>query len=142
MAYMNQERKARISSALKPILAKYGVKGSLSVRNHSTIVLTLKSGQIDFIENFIKTDSDKACVRRMDDAQLKLLRERQNLDVNPYWFQEHFSGKAKSFLTEAFKALKSADWYDESDAQTDYFNVKYYIDINIGKWNQPYALVK
>ena len=142
MAYMNQERKARISSALKPILAKYGVKGSLSVRNHSTIVLTLRSGKIDFIENFIKTDSDKACVRRMDDAQLKSLRERQNLDVNPYWFREHFSGKAKSFLTDAYQALKSADWYDESDAQTDYFNTAYYVDINVGKWNQPYALVK
>jgi uncharacterized protein (DUF486 family) len=142
MAHMNQERKACIATALKPILAKYGVKGSLSVRNHSTIVLTLKSGRIDFVENFIQTDSDKACVRRMDAAQLKLLRERQNLDVNPYWFQEHFSGQAKKFLTEAYKALKSADWYDESDAQTDYFNTAYYVDVNVGKWNTPYAVVK
>lgn len=142
MAHMNQERKARIATALKPILAKYGVKGSLSVRNHSTIVLTLKSGRIDFVENFIQTDSDKACVRRMDAAQLKLLRERQNLDVNPYWFQEHFSGQAKKFLTEAYKALKSADWYDESDAQSDFFDTAYYVDVNVGKWNTPYAVVK
>lgn len=142
MAHMNQERKARIATALKPILTKYGVKGSLSVRNHSTIVLTLKSGKIDFVENFIQTDSDKACVRRMDVKQLELLRERQNLDVNPYWFQEHFSGQARKFLTEAFTALKSADWYDESDAQSDYFNTAYYVDVNVGKWNAPYALVK
>jgi hypothetical protein len=31
------------------------------------------------------------------------------------------------------KALKSADWYDESDAQTDYFNTAYYVDVNVGK---------
>ena len=29
MAYMNQERKQKITQALKPILAKYKVKGSL-----------------------------------------------------------------------------------------------------------------
>jgi hypothetical protein len=37
MAYMNQERKAQIVAAVKPILAKYGVKGTFAVRNHSTI---------------------------------------------------------------------------------------------------------
>lgn len=142
MAYMDQYRKARISSALKPILAKYGVKGSLSVRNHSTIVLTLKSGKIDFIENFIKTDAESGIGRKMEQTQIDYLRKNQSMDVNPYWFQEHFTGRAKSFLTEAYRALKSADWYDESDAQTDYFNTAYYVDIKVGKWNQPYTLVE
>ena len=140
MARMNQERKAKITTALKPILVKYGVKGSLSVRNHSTIVLTLKSGKIDFIENFIKTDADKHYGRPMQADQIAYMRKNQSLDVNPYWFQEHFTGKAKAFLSEAFKALKSADWYDESDAMTDYFNTAYYVDLNIGKWNKPYIV--
>jgi hypothetical protein len=140
MAYMNQERKARIANNLKPILAKYGVKGSLSVRNHSSIVLTLKSGKIDFIENFIKADADKPYAKNMTAEQIAYIRKNQSLDVNPYWFQEHFTGKAKAFLSEAFKALKSADWYDESDAMTDYFNTAYYVDLNIGKWNKPYIV--
>ncbi len=140
MAYMNQERKAKIATALKPILSKFGVKGSLSVRNHSTIVLTLKSGKIDFIENFIKTDADSIVGRKMAQDQIDYLRKNQSMDVNPYWFQEHFSGDAKSFLTEAFKALKSADWYDESDAMTDYFNIAYYVDVNVGKWDKPYIV--
>lgn len=140
MAYMNQERKAKIATALKPILAKYGVKGSLSVRNHSTIVLTLKSGKIDFIENFIKTDMDKNYGRPMQADQIEYLRKNQTMDVNPYWFHEHFTGSAKAFLTAAMKALKSADWYDESDAQVDYFNIAYYVDVNIGKWNKPYVM--
>lgn len=141
MAWMNQERKAKIADAVKPILAKYGVKGSLSVRNHSTICLTVKSGKIDFIENFINTDHTTWTGRKMDQRTVDSIRKSQNLDVNPYWFHEHFSGVAKDFLTEAFQALKAADWYDESDAQTDYFNTAYYVDLNIGKYNKPYQLI-
>jgi hypothetical protein len=38
MAYMNQEKKAKISALMKPVLKKYGVKATLAVRNNSTIV--------------------------------------------------------------------------------------------------------
>ena len=137
---MNQERKAKIATAIKPILAKYGVKGSLSVRNHSTICLTVKSGKIDFIENYIFTDGVKPYAKHFSEDQIAYIRKNQSIDVNPYWFQEHFSGLAKDFLTEAFQALKAADWYDESDAQIDYFNTAYYVDLNIGKWDKPYVL--
>lgn len=140
MAYMNQEKKAKIAALLKPIFAKYGVKGSLSVNNHSTIVLTLKSGPIDFVENYIKTDAEKPYAKHFSEDQVAYIRKNQSIDVNPYWFQDHFTGKAKSFLTEAFRALKGADWYDESDAMVDYFNTAYYVSVNIGKWNKPYML--
>ena len=53
MAYMNQERKAQIVAAVKPILKKYGIKATFAVRNHSTICLNIKSGKLDFIENYI-----------------------------------------------------------------------------------------
>ena len=133
---MNQERKAKITKMLKPILAKYKVKGSLSVRNHSTIVLTLKSGAIDFIGN-----SNKVCGNDHYQVARGFKPTTTGYDqVNPYWFQDHYDGKAKAFLTEAFKALKSADWYDESNAMIDYFNIAYYVDINIGKWNSPYIV--
>ena len=136
MAYMNQERKAKITKMLKPILAKYKVKGSLSVRNHSTIVLTLKSGAIDFIGN-----SNRVCGNDFYQVQRGFKPTTTGYDqVNPYWFQDHYDGDANAFLTEAFKALKSADWYDESNAMIDYFNTAYYVDVNIGKWDKPYIL--
>jgi hypothetical protein len=136
MAYMNQERKAKITKALKPILAKYKVKGSLSVRNHSTIMLTLKSGSIDFIGN-----SNKVCGNDHYQVARGFKPNTTGYDqINPYWFQDHYDGKAKAFLTEAMNALKSADWYDESNAMIDYFNIAYYVDINIGKWDKPYIL--
>jgi hypothetical protein len=142
MAYMNQTRKAKIATILKPILAKYGVKGSLSVRNHSTICLTVKSGKIDFIGNYLDTDAALPHGRHLSDYQIDTIRNQNHLDVNPYWFQDHYTGKAKAFLTEAFRALKGADWYDRSDAQIDYFDTAYYVDVNIGKWDKPYELQK
>lgn len=142
MAYMNQERKAIIASAMKPVLKKYGVKGTLSVQNHSSISLNLKSGSIDFIENYIKVDQEKPYAKHLSADQISYIREKKSLDVNPYWYQEHFSGKVKKFLDEAFAALKSAGYYDKSDAQIDYFDTAYYFGINVGKWNQPYEVVK
>lgn len=115
MAYMNSEKKAIIASNLKPVLKKFGVKGSLSVDHHSSIVLTLKSGKIEF-------GSDRQ-------------------QVNPYWFHEHYDGVAKEFLTEAFAALKSAGWYNNTRSEIDYFDIAYYVDINIGKWNKPYQFI-
>ena len=126
MAYMNQEKKAIIAAKLKPVLKKYGVKGTLSVRNHSSIVLNVKSGPVDFIKDY--GDAEDA--------------RKFGIQVNPYWFEEHFTGKSKKFLKEAFDALKGAGYYDNSDAQTDYFDTAYYYDINIGRWNKPYELTK
>jgi hypothetical protein len=124
MAYMNQEKKKVIAAKLKPVLKKYGVKGSLSVRNHMSIVLNVKSGKIDFFTDYGDVEDAK----------------KFGIQVNPFWFQDHFTGKSKEFLADAFDALKSAGYYNNSDAQIDYFDTAYYYDINIGKWNKPYAL--
>ena len=124
MAYMSQEKKAIIAAKLKPILKKYGVKGTLSVRNHMSIVLTLRSGKIDFFEDY----GDREDARKF------------GIQVNPYWFHDHFTGVSKQFLAEAFDALKSAGYYNNSDAMIDYFDTAYYYDINIGKWSKPYEL--
>lgn len=140
MAYMSQEKKAKIVAAVKPILKKYGVKGTFAVRNHSTICLNLKQGKIDFVENYIQTKSPVA--PKMTEEQVAYLRKNGTLDVNPYWFHEHFSGSAKQFLTEVFTNMKSAgEWYDRSDIQTDYFDTAYYVDVNVGNWKKPYEVV-
>jgi hypothetical protein len=139
MAYFNQERKQERAPVIKAILKKYGVKGSLAVRNHSTFVLNIKSGSVDFIENYIKTDADKHYGNKMDQNQIDYLRKNKAVDVNPYWFQEHYSGKAKQFLTEVFAAMNKGN-HNNSEIQTDYFDVGWYVDVNIGQWNKPYEL--
>jgi hypothetical protein len=136
MAYMNGERKAKIAANLKPVLKKYGIKGTLRVRNHMAIVLTLKSGKIDFIAN-----SNRVCGNDFYQVSRGFKPNTGGYcDVNQFHFQNHYDGLAKAFLTEAYAALKSASWYDRSDAMTDYFDTAYYMDINIGKWNKPYQV--
>ena len=128
--------------SVKPILKKYGIKGTFAVRNHSTICLNVKSGKIDFIENYISTDANLPYGKHFSSDQVEYIRKNKSIDVNPYWFQDHFTGKAKSFLLETFAAMKSAgNWYDNSDAQIDYFDTAYYVDVNIGSWNKPYEVV-
>ena len=139
MAYMNQERKAKISAMLKPVLKKYGVKGTLRVDNHSTITLNIKEGSVDFIQNYLETVKNSF---QVSTEQNKYITEKQYLDVNPYWYHDHFSGRAKSFLKEAMDALRGAGWYDRTDAMTDYFDTAYYVGISIGQWKKPYQVVK
>ena len=139
MAYFNQDRKQERAPAIKAILKKYGVKGSLSVRNSMSFVLTIKSGSIDFIENYIKTDADKPYGNKMSDDRIAYVRKERSLDVNTYWYQEHFSGKAVSFLNEVLAAMNKGN-HNNSDVQTDYFDVGWYVDVTIGTWNKPYTV--
>lgn len=134
---MNQQKKAILAPGIKAIMKKYGVKGSIGVNNHSTLVVNIKSGPIDFIENFIKTDSGRK--PDMSTQQIEYLRKYRSLDVNPYWYKEHFSGKAKAFLSELLPAMNIGN-HDNSDIQTDYFDVGWYVSVNIGKWNKPYEV--
>jgi hypothetical protein len=135
MAYFNQERKAQLAPAIKAILKKYKVKGSLAVRNHSSFVLNIKSGAIDFIGNYNNTVAAQPGGFRSGNPAVK------SLDVNPYWYQEHFDGRALDFFKEIFAAMNLGN-HDRSDIQSDYFDVGWYVDVNVGAWNQPYELAK
>jgi hypothetical protein len=112
MAFMSQERKKELAPAIKAVLAKYKMKGSISVRHHSSLVVTVRSGEIDFGKDFAT--------------------------VNPYWIEEHFEDEIqRNFLMELKEAMMTGN-HDNSDIMTDYFDVGWYIDINIGG-NKPYV---
>lgn len=135
--YINQEEKKEIAATVAPILKKYGVKGTLSIDNHSTLVLTISKGSIDFIKNYNDTVSERAAYRNQQ------FHPAENyIDVNVYWFDELFTGVANEFLAEVIPALKGKNWFNNSDIQTDYFHVKHYFDVRIGRWNKPYQLSK
>jgi len=52
-----------------------------------------------------------------------------------------FSGTALAFLEEVIPEMYGTDYFDESDAQTDYFHCSHYIDVNIGRWDKAYELL-
>ena len=134
---MSQEKKAKIAPKIKAILAKYKVKGSLAVRNHMTLCLNLKSGSIDFIAN-----SNTVCGNSHYQVASGFKPSTSGYDqVNPYHFKDHYDGKALAFMQEVFHAMNDGN-HDRSDIQSDYFDVGWYVDVNIGKWNKPYILAK
>ena len=136
MAYMNQERKAKIVSAAKPVLAKYGMKATFRC-NRSTITCTLKSGSIDFISEMAPQPTSAALPGTVTVIETEELRSRYHFDVNRYWFDEHYiNATAKNFIGEIMSALRAADYYDRSDSSTDY--TAYYYNLQVGDWNRPY----
>ena len=112
MAYISQEEKKSLAPAIKAVLKKYGMKGTIGIRHHSTLFVNLQSGAIDFGCN-----------------------DRQ---VNEYHIQNNYTGEARAFLMELVAAMRGNNWFDKSDIMTDYFHTKHYTSINIGQWNKPY----
>ena len=119
MAYVSQQDKKELAPAIKKVLSKYGMKGSISIRHHSTLQVTLQSGAIDF-KDYSHGDG--------------------YIQVNTYHIDSHYSGKAKAFLNELLEAMKGPKYFNNDDAMTDYFHRSHYTDINVGRWNKPYFL--
>lgn len=134
MAYINQDRKARIAPYVKAICAHYGVKATLSIDNHSSLVLSIKSGKIDFIGNV-----NKVCGADHYQVSRGFTPAKDHLQVNTYWYHDHFDGEAKKFLAEVLVAMNDGN-HDNSDIQSDYFDVGWYVNVNVGRWNKPYIL--
>lgn len=136
MAYMSQDRKAELAPTIKSICKKYNVKASLSVYHHSTLCLTIKSSSIDFLGNYNAITKERAL---RTNGMERWHEATKNLDVNGYWFHEHFTGDALEFLKEVHAAMNVGN-HDRSDSQVDYFDVGWYTDISIGRWNKPFVL--
>ena len=114
MAHVNQAKKAALSPAIKALLNKYRVKGTISVRDHSTLVLTVSSGKIDFIGNY-----NQVCGDHLWLGNLPFQPATDNLSVNPYWAHEHFSGVAKEFVVGFFGRKKFAELGPRFGAEAD-----------------------
>jgi len=135
MAHMNQARKAQLTPAIKAVCKKYGIKASIAVRSHMTLCLNVKSGSIDFIGN-----SNRVCGADFYQVQRGFKPNTTGYEqINPYHFKNHYDGNAKAFLSEVLAVMNDGNW-DKSDIQSDYFNVGWYVDVNIGQWNNPYQV--
>jgi hypothetical protein len=137
MAYMSQENKASKAPAIKAILKKYNCKGTLSINNYSTLVLTIPQGSIDFLGNHKEMDQYN---NRFETNYVPYEPTYLNVCV-PHYIDKHYSGTALSFLKEIIEVMMQGN-HNNSDSQSDYFDIGFYIDINIGKWNKPYNFIK
>ena len=127
MAYMSQQRKKELMPGIKAVLAKYGLKATVSVRHHSSLVVTIREGGIDFINSVTKKTDQWGNPNEF------------HYQVNTHWIKDHWESPAAEALMELKKAMSTGNW-DNSDPYTDYFDVGWYTDINIGTWDKPYVL--
>lgn len=129
---MNQSKKKQIEPAVKALLKEYGIKGRLGVRHHSTLVLNITEGEIDFIENY--------CDMMAGDIH-PANKPNGYINVNPYHIERHFSGRALEFISKVRDAMMVGN-HDNSEPQYDYFDRGWYIDIHIGRWDDKYCYNK
>jgi hypothetical protein len=125
MAYVSQEDKKKLAPAIKAVLKKYKMKGSIALRHHSTLVVNIKSGALDVLGALPVSEYGP----------------RDYVQVNPYWISENYDcPTVVAFLTELKDAMEGPDFFCEDDSMTDYFHRSHYTDINVGKYHTPYVL--
>lgn len=123
MAYVNQEKKAKIALALKSVIPT-AWKTSLAVSNHSTITLTIISAPVDLIAVINETNKYGQLVSG-------------HFRINHHYLDNVFKGELLATL-EAIRDAMNTDNHDRSDIMTDYFDVGHYINIQVGRWNKPF----
>ena len=139
MAYISQTEKKELAPAIKAVLKKYGVKGSIAINHHSSLVVNIKSGVLDFLGASQKYNDRQAEIRGLAPYEVG-----SYLQVNTSWCEQWMEDigetKIAKFYGELIAAMKGTRWYNNSDIMTDYFDYAYYLDINVGKWDKGYVL--
>lgn len=138
MAYMNQERKAALAVGIKRVLAKYGMKGSIAVDHHSTLAVTLTGGPLDILGQLNAYLKKEFELRGYGTESAGTYTR-----VNEYHIDNTYDGKVAAFLNELKTAMNKSECgtvtnHNNSDPMSDYYDVGWYIDISVGRWNKPY----
>lgn len=130
MAYMSQEKKAKIKAELRKAIPQ-SWKWSLAVRHHSTVVLTIRSAPVDLIDAY----TSKRCSEEVRAACMS----QRHMECNPYHWREHFEGELLDVFSAILGALNAGN-HDRSDLQTDYHDVGWYVSVCFGRWDKPFEV--
>lgn len=120
MAYINAEKTAEFRAELKKAFpSSEGWKLSVTNDNHSTICVAILEAPINFLEGSEKTYKD----------------------VNVYWFRDHYAGQQLEQLQKIYDICMKGN-HNNSDAMSDYFDVGWYFDLSIGRWDRPFKYIE
>ncbi len=115
MAYLSKTQVKETRDALKVAFPDFKFMVRKSHAGGSSINVSIMSGPVDFGD----LDMPKA--------------------INSYHIGSFFEGQQVKFLEAVTKVIKygtSRQWYDNSDAMTDYFDTAFYLDVELGRWNK------
>ena len=112
MAYITQDMKKEIVAEVKKVLPK-SWKVSFRIRHYSTLIMTIKSAPID------------------------LSNGKGNITVNVS--RNDYDENTNKVLRDVWAAMNKGN-YDNSDIQSDYFDVGYYAYIHAGSWDKAFQV--
>ena len=130
MAYISQQDKKTLAPAIKAVFKKYGLKGSISIKNHITLCANVSAGRLDLIGAAAAVGDFRSSGYYQGNAYGATNPKYKDINIDIFNFYE-----------ELKKAMRGALWFDKSDLMTDYHHTAYFMDINIGRWNKPYQLI-
>ena len=130
MAYISQEDKKTLAPAIKAVFKKYGLKGSISIKNHMTLCANVSAGRLDLIGAAAAVGDFRSSGYYQGNAYGATNEKYKDINLDIFNFYE-----------ELKKAMRGALWFDKSDLMTDYHHTAYFMDINIGRWDKPYKLL-
>ena len=139
MAYISTEDVKHIRNELKKELPQY--KFSVVRDHHSSVTISLMKGPafndyeyFDRYNNVTKTAN---------------LSDGEHHQINQFHLEDFYGKENAEILGKIDTISRTAPaknggkvWYNDSDIQTDYFDIAYYVHINVGKWNKPYEIVE
>ena len=136
MAYISQNEKKELAPAIKKVLKAYGMKGTIGINHHSTLVVNLKSGSLDLLGAAQRVNDERANRQGLPTTQIgEYFQANAYREPTEY---ENFNQKIGRFYSDLIKAMKGTKWFDKSDMMTDYFHTAYFLSINVGKYSSPY----
>lgn len=140
MAYITKSEVQEKRKLISALCKEYGIQATVSGANSSTLTVTIRKGWIDFLGNYVDTVGNNwlNCQQQKDNALFH--KNKGYFKVNEYYIEKQFSGIALDFMLELLQIMKIGH-YDNSDIMTDYFDIAWYIGINVGEWNKPYVLI-
>ncbi len=85
-----------------------------------------------------------------EDAFAGSFQGKRYAQVNQYWIDKHFQDpEERAFITKVNEIMHNApgraggkEYFDESDAMTDYFHTAFYTHLSIGQWDREYECVE
>ena len=136
MAYISTQEVAAIRKELKKELPQY--KFSVTKHHHSSVTVAFMKGPA-----FAEFQSRDRYTGEFKDDVIE-----GHEQLNHCWAMDFYGEENGSLIKKVEKIIKTApvkaggrEWYDESDAMTDYFDTAYYMSIHVGKWDKPYEVV-
>jgi len=133
MAYVSKEDKQRLLPGIKEVLNKYKMKGTVSVRNCSTLIVKVSKGVLDIMQNSWEYDCNHTEFRK---------EKPQYLDVYGIeGAEDGFTGNVHEFIRDLLAAMRGDQYFDKTNIQEDYFHCSHYYEIRIGDYKKPYELI-